>query len=109
MTQSILAHVCQGLTRSTTNLVLGVLISSRNIALIFTKFGRRFPIHVCIHLMNFFIVSLSHLTHLRLVMVNMFHRKWRIVSQTVFALFYSFLWLLAGALECYLLGLFICY
>ena len=40
--------------------------------------------------MRFFIVCLSHVTDIGLLTVKMFHRKWPILSQTVFSLFYSF-------------------
>ena len=40
--------------------------------------------------MRFFIVCLSHVTGIGLVRVKIFHRKWAILSQTVFFLFYRF-------------------
>ena len=40
--------------------------------------------------MRFFIVCLSHVTGIGLLTVKMFHRKWGILSQTVFSLFYRF-------------------
>ena len=45
---------------------LGFLISSRNSLRIFVKLGEQFSIHAWFHLMSFFIVSLSHVTHIRL-------------------------------------------
>ena len=40
--------------------------------------------------MRFFIACLSHVTDIGLLIVKMFHRKWGILSQTVFSLFYRF-------------------
>ena len=65
-----------------------VLISSRSISLIFVKLGEQFSIHSGFYLMSFFIISLSHVTHLRLVMVKIFHRKWGILNHTELPLFY---------------------
>ena len=38
--------------------------------------------------MPIFIVCLSHVAGIGLLTVKMFHRKWRILSQTVFSLLY---------------------
>ena len=70
-----------------------ILISRRNIPIIFVKLGKQVPFHVYIHLMSF--SSLSHLTHFCLVTVKTCHWKWgipraKILNQTVFALFYRF-------------------
>ena len=40
--------------------------------------------------MRFFIVCLSHVADIGLLTVKMFHRKWAILSPTVFSLFYRF-------------------
>ena len=50
----------------------------------------RFSFHVNIRLISFSIVTLSHVIHICLVTVKMFHWKWGILSQTVFALFCRF-------------------
>ena len=52
------------------------------------KLGEQFSIQAGFHLMSFFIVSLSQVTHLRLVMVKIFHRKWGILNHTELPLFY---------------------
>ena len=40
--------------------------------------------------MRFFIVCLSHVTGIGPLTVKMFHRKWAILSETEFSLFYRF-------------------
>ena len=50
-----------------------VLISSRSIYLIFVKLGEQFSIQAGFYLMSIFIVSLGHVTLLRLVVVKMCH------------------------------------
>ena len=68
-----------------------VLISRRNIPLIFVKRGKQVPFHVYIHL--------SHVTHICLVMVKMFHWKWEYLVKLYSSYFVVFLLLLVRALE----------
>ena len=73
-----------------------VLISSRSISLIFVKLGEQFSIQAGFYLMSIFIVSLSHVTLLRLVVVKMCHWKWGILNQTDCPYFIIILWLQGG-------------
>ena len=50
-----------------------ILISRRNIPLIFVKLGKQVPFHVNIHLISFSIVTQTQVIHISLVTVKMYH------------------------------------
>ena len=62
-----LTQACKGLTQSK---IWWIFISSKNIYLIFMKLGKHFVIHICIHLIDFFLSIWGHLTCIHLTTVN---------------------------------------
>ena len=87
---------------STTNSV-GFDFKGRNIRLFVVKLGKQVPFRVYIHLIGFSIVTLSHVTHICLITVQMFTENGEYLVKLYSPYFVVFLWFLVRDSECYLI------
>ena len=73
------------------------------------KLGKQVPFRVYIHLIGFSIVTLSHVTHICLITVQMFTENGEYLVKLYSPYFVVFLWILVRALEYCLLIMSMCY